>query len=132
MVMSVASLNPEDLSGGHVKIGAPSHAARNLLVLAAIIGAAAAIWGWTRYSSANDAAKLAPFDQFRALYAEKCGVPEYAGPAAPVVRDDYLTSAPIRDAIGKQLTALNAGATCDEVRAQLKSVDFIVPAPPKE
>jgi hypothetical protein len=127
MVMSVASLNPEDLSGGHVKIGAPSHLVRNLIVLVAIVGGAAAIWGWSRYSSARDDAKLAPFDQFRALYAEKCSVPSYAGPQPEIVQNAYLTSTPIRDAVAKQMTALQGNASCEDVQAALKSVDFTVP-----
>jgi len=125
--MSVASLNPGDLSGENVKIGAPSHLVRNLAVLIGLVGLGVGIWAWTAHSATVDAQRLAPFDQFRAIYADKCGVPSYAGPAPEVVRDAYLTSTPIRDAITKQTAALQGSASCEDVQAALKSVDFIVP-----
>jgi hypothetical protein len=128
--MSVASLNPEDLSGGHVKIGAPSHLARNLGVLLALGGLGVGIWLWTARSNAQDAQRLAPFDQFRSVYADKCGVPSYAGAAPDVVKDAYLTSTNVQQAVAKQLAALSGGATCEDVQAAMKSVDFVVPKAP--
>jgi hypothetical protein len=115
-----------------VKIGAPSHLVRNVAVVVAAAGLGLGIWAYSAHSATQDAQRLAPFDQFRSLYAEKCGVPSYAGPAADVVKDAYLTSAPIRDAITKQTTALQGNTTCEEVQAALKSVDFIVPKAPAQ
>jgi hypothetical protein len=120
-------LNPGDLSGSHVKIGAPSHLVRNLGVVLAVGGLGVGIWLWTARSNAQDVQKLAPFDQFRAAYAEKCGVPSYAGPAPDVVKDAYLTSSNVQQAVAKQTAALNGGATCEEVQAAMRSVDFALP-----
>jgi hypothetical protein len=127
--MTVGSLNPGDVTGGHVKIGAQSHWLRNLTLGIAIAAAGASFWAYSRYSSGKDAATLAGFDAFRALYAEKCNVPAYAGPAPAMVRDAYLTSPPIREAVDKQAGALQNGATCESVAKALKAADFVVPAP---
>ena len=107
----------------------PSHPLRAVLVALAVIGAGVGIWGYTRSVAQRDQAQLGPFDAFRVAYAEKCNVPSYAGPAARLIRDDYLTSAPIRDEVARQLAALNQGASCQEVWTKLKAVDFTVPAP---
>jgi hypothetical protein len=120
-------LNPGDLSGSHVKIGAPSHLVRNLAVVVAIGGLAAGIWAYSSHAAAQDVQRLAPFDQFRALYAEKCGVPSYAGAPADVVKDAYLTSTHVQDAVAKQTVALQGNATCEDVQSAMRAVDFIVP-----
>lgn len=125
--MSVASLNPGDLSGSHVKIGAPSHLGRNLGVVLALGGLGVGVWLWTARSNAQDVQRLAPFDQFRSVYAEKCGVPSYAAAPPDMVKEAYLGSKNIQDAVAKQTAALNGGATCEDVQAALRSVDFTLP-----
>jgi hypothetical protein len=69
------------------------------------------------------------FDAFRAAYAEKCGLPDYAGPVQSVVADQYISSPAIQLAVDKELTALNSGASCIEVADALKKVDLAVPRP---
>src|SRR5207249_2754911 len=108
---------------------APSHFGRNAAVGAAVLASIAGVWIYSRHSATQDASRMERFDTFRAAYAEKCNVPSYAGPVADVVRDDYLTSVPIQAEIDRQLAALNAGASCDEVAKKLKAVDLAVPPP---
>jgi hypothetical protein len=126
--MSVASVDPGDLSGGHVKIGAVSHWGRNLgIAVAALVVAGAAI-GLTRYNDSKDAATLGQLETFRAAYAEKCDVAAFRTAPTSVVKDAYLRSAPLREAIAKQQVALQSGAPCDEIGRALKAADYPLPA----
>lgn len=127
--MSVASVDPGDLSGGHVKIGAAHHYGRNVgIVVGALLLGAGAV-GLTMYNSRQEAATLTQLEAFRSLYADKCEVPAFRGEASSVVKDAYLRSAVLRDALAKQQTALQAGAPCDEVARALKAADYPLPAP---
>jgi hypothetical protein len=44
-----------------------------------------------------------------------------------VVKDAYLTSTHVQDAVAKQTAALHGNASCEDVQAAMKSVDFVVP-----
>jgi hypothetical protein len=97
-----------------------------------IVGAGAALalaWAFQARSAARDVAALAPFDAFRAEYADRCNTPSFAGPQPEVVNNEYLRSEPLRAAIDKQRAALKAGASCFDVQAALKKSDFAVPQP---
>jgi hypothetical protein len=126
--MSVASVDPGDLSGGHVKIGAAHHYARNagIVVGALLLGALAV--GLTLYNSREDAATLTQLEAFRSLYADKCDE-SFHDQASSAVKDAYLRSGTLRDALAKQQAALQAGAPCDEVARALKTADYPLPAP---
>jgi hypothetical protein len=127
--MGVASIDPGDVTGGHVKIGAPSHIVRNLGVIVALAAAGAGIYTFQKISTQKDEVRLEQFDSFRAAYAEKCNVPSFAGPAPEVLRDAYLTSSILQNAMATQLAALNAGASCEDVTKAMKAVDFALPQP---
>jgi hypothetical protein len=129
--MSVASLNPGDLSGSHVKIGAPSHTARNIGVAIGLAVVSAAGFGFYRWSSAQDAQKLASLEAFRSAYAEKCDAPQWKGEPAPLVRDTFLNSSRLQDTIATQKAALDRGTPCEDVLKALKSADFPLPQVPK-
>ena len=116
-------------SDSSVRIGAPSHTGRYVGIAVAVVLLAGGVIGFQQFTSKQDAGKLQAFDTFRALYAEKCNAPAYAKAQPDVVRDDYLTSEPIQKAVAAQTKALGDGATCDDVVAALKTVDFKVPAP---
>ncbi len=112
-----------------VNLRAPGHALRYLGIAVGALVLGGGIFAFESYSGKADDSKLQRFDAFRSAYAAKCGVPTYAGPVAPIVRDDYLTSTTIQLAVDKETAALAAGATCDEVVQALKKVDLAIPAP---
>jgi hypothetical protein len=122
-------MNPEDLSGSHVKIGAPSHAVRNIGVLVATALLGAGIWGFYRNSAAQDSAKLAKLEGFRSAFAEKCEAAGWRGEAAPMVRETYLGSTNLQAAVEQQWNALNSGADCDSILKALRAADFPLPSP---
>jgi hypothetical protein len=112
------------VTGGHIKIGIAHHYVRN-----AAIGAAAVLMGlgvvaYSSYSSRQDASKVAELETFRAAYAEKCEAADFTGDAAPLLRDTYLRSDRLQQAVAKQKAALAAGAPCEEVARSLKAADF--------
>jgi hypothetical protein len=103
-----------------------------LAVALIIVGAAAALaiaWAFQARTAAADAKALAPFDAFRAEYADRCNTPSFAGTQPDVVNNEYLRSDALRAAIDKQRAALKAGASCFDVQAALKKSDFAVPQP---
>ena len=125
--MSVASGDLGEITGGHVRIGAESHAGRNVGIVVAVVALGAAIFGFTSYSNKQDAAKLGQLEAFRAAYAEKCEAPSFRGPAAPLLKDTYLRSDRLQAAVDKQQAALNAGTPCEEIARALKAADFPMP-----
>lgn len=127
--MSVASGDLGEITGGHVRIGAESHAGRNIGIVVGVVALAVAIFGFTSYSNKQDAAKLAQLSTFRAAYAEKCEAPAFRSEAAPLLKDTYLRSERLQAAVDKQQAALNAGTPCDEVARALKAADFPMSQP---
>jgi hypothetical protein len=125
--MSVVSVDDGDTTGGHVKIGAPSHVGRNLGFLAAAGVLVAAIVWYNSYQGKQDAARLETLEGFRAAYAQQCSAPAWSQPLAPVVRDTYLNSSGLQAAVDKQYGLLRAGASCDDVAKALKAADFPLP-----
>jgi hypothetical protein len=115
-----------------VNLRAPSHALRYILIAAGALALGGTVYLFESYSGKADAAKAEGFSKFRAAYAAKCGVPSYDGPVAEVVENQYVTSPPIKLAVDKELAALGAGATCEEVVQALKKVDLFIPAPNSE
>jgi hypothetical protein len=116
---------------GGVKIGAPSHLIRNLVILVGGMVAVASIWVWQSKARQSDAQKLGGFDAFRAAYADKCGVPDYKAVQPEVVSNAYVDSPALQLAIAKQLTVLEAQGTsaCWDVSRELRAIDFYVPKP---
>jgi hypothetical protein len=114
---------------GDVDLHAPAHTMRWIVMAVGAVVVGGAIYFMNGYSNKKDAAVMQRFDAFRAAYAEKCGLPDYAGPVAPVVADQYISSAAIQMSVDKELAALNAGASCIEVADALKKVDLAVPRP---
>jgi hypothetical protein len=129
--MSIASLNPEDITGSHVKIGTPSHTARNLLLLGGVVLLGAAGFGFYRWSAAEDAQKLASLEAFRAAYADKCDAPTWRTATPAMVRDTFLNSSRLQDAVARQQAALDKGVACEDVLRSLKQADFPLPTAPK-
>jgi hypothetical protein len=128
--MSVISgVDPGDLSGGHIKIGVQSHVGRNLGIILGALVLVAGIVGFTMYSNRQDAAMLSQLDSFRAAFAEKCDAEQFRGQPSQLVKDTYLRSSVLRDALAKQQAALQAGTPCDEVAHALKVADYPMPAP---
>ena len=114
-----------------VKIGAPSHLIRNLVIVLGGLAAIAAIWAWQRNANQTDAQKLGGFDAFRAAYADTCGAPDYKAVQPDVVSNAYVDSPALQIAIAKQLTVLEAQGTqaCWDVVKELRAIDFVVPKP---
>ena len=127
--MSVASGDLGEVTGGHVKIGAEHHVGRNVGIAVGIVLLGAGIFGFTSYSSKQDAARLEKLEAFRAAYAEKCEAPAFSAPASGVLRDTYLRSERLQAAVDKQHAALTSGAPCEEIARALKQADFPMPSP---
>jgi hypothetical protein len=70
--VSVVSLDPGEITGGHIKIGAEAHTVRNILVVALVAFGLAGVLGFYRLSASANAQKLAALNEFRAAYASKC------------------------------------------------------------
>jgi hypothetical protein len=117
-----------EVSGPVTKIGPVHHYLAVGLLIVGTIAAVALVYAFQARSAARDANELLPFAAFRAEYADHCNVPAFAGPAPEVVEREYLSSAPLRDAIAKQRAALKTGASCEQVATALKKVDYAVPA----
>jgi hypothetical protein len=122
--MSVASGDLGDVTGGHIKIGIAHHYVRNAAIGAAAIVVGLGVVAFSTYSSRQDAAKLAQLEAFRGAYADKCEAADFSGDASPVLRDTFLRSQRLQDAVAKQHAALEAGAPCDEIARSLKTADF--------
>jgi hypothetical protein len=120
-------MNPEELSGSHVKIGAPSHLARNLGFAAAAAALGAGIWGFYHHSATADESKLARLAAFRSSYAEKCDAANWRGEAPAMVRETYLGSERLQQLVDQQQVALAGGADCELVLKALKTADFPLP-----
>jgi hypothetical protein len=112
-----------------VDLHAPSHALFYLVLAIGFAAVGASIYFLNAYSNRQDAAVLQHFDVFRSTYAEKCGLPDFAGPAPEMLRKQYLSSPTIQAAVDKQLVALQAGAGCFEVADALRKVDLAIPRP---
>lgn len=125
--MSVASGDLGEITGGHVRIGAESHAGRNIGIVVGVVALGAAIFGFTSYSNKQDAAKLASLQNFRSAYADKCEAPAFRTEAPALLKDTYLRSERLQAAVDKQQAALNAGTPCDEIARALKAADFPMP-----
>jgi len=122
--MSVASGDLGDVTGGHIKIGVAHHYVRNAAIGAAAIVIGLGVIAYSSYSSRQDSAKLADLEAFRSAYADKCEAADFNGEAAPLLRDTFLRSDRLQQAVAKQKTALEAGAPCEEIARSLKTADF--------
>jgi hypothetical protein len=127
--MSVAdSMNPGDLSGSHVKIGTPSHMGRNVGMAIGVLALGGGIAWFTMHGSKADTANLVKLDAFRAAYAAKCEAPSWKGEAPPMLRDTYLRSTRLQEAVDKQAAALASGTACEDVLKALKGADYPLPS----
>lgn len=122
-------MSAEPQSVGSVDLHPPSHAKRYVIIAVLAVGVVVAVAIYNHATGTQDQKSLAKFDAFRAVYADKCNAPAYAGPQPEVINNDYLTSPGIQAAVAEQTAALNAGASCADVAAKLKKVDLHVPDP---
>ena len=114
---------------GDVDLHAPSHNLRWIVIAVGALVVGAAFYFMNAYSNKQDAAVMQRFDAFRAAYAEKCNLPDYAGAPPEMIQKQYISSPAIQAAVDKELAALQAGATCIEVADALKKVDLAIPRP---
>jgi hypothetical protein len=115
------------ITDNELDVHAPSHAMRYVGIFLAVLALGGAVWAFNAYTGKQDQSKLLGFDAFRAAYAEKCGVPNYADPQPEVIRDAYLSTPAIQAEMARQLNALTNTASCSDVVGALKKVDFAVP-----
>jgi hypothetical protein len=122
--MSVASGDLGDVTGGHIKIGVAHHYVRNVAIGAAAVIVGLGVVAFSTYSGRQDTAKLTDLEAFRAAYADKCEAADFSGESPPVLRDTFLRSERLQQAVAKQRAALEAGAPCEEIARSLKTADF--------
>jgi hypothetical protein len=114
---------------GDVDLHAPSHVLRYVSLLVGAVAVGVGVYFFESYADKRDAVTMQRFDAFRAVYADKCGVPDYAGAVPELVQKQYVSSPAIQAAVDRELAALQSGAGCGEVGDILKKVDLVVPKP---
>ena len=117
------------LTENEVDLHAPSHALRYVGIALGALALGAAVFAFESYSDKRDAVTMQRFDNFRAIYAERCGVPAYSGPVNEMVEKAYVSSPAIQIAVDKQTAVLQSGGNCFDVADALKKVDLAVPKP---
>jgi hypothetical protein len=127
--MGVAILNRDDLGDEATKIGDRSHARRNWWVALGLIAGISAVSGYYGWTGRTDSRALGQLEAFRAAYAEQCEAPAFAAPAPQALKDLYLGSLPLRQAVDRQLAALSEGRSCEDVTKALRAADYPLPPP---
>src|SRR5688572_32106018 len=87
------------------------------LALAAVMAAAGFYW---RHQNAVASDRLAAF---QAAYARRCDASEHSPEQAALAKKLYLRSSTLRKAVERELTLLEFGEPCEEVRRALRAVD---------
>jgi hypothetical protein len=125
MSMSMTEQLPNgEITGSHVKIGAKSNTGRTMMW---IVGAVVAVGGMGAFymmSGSSNEPKLKALEDFRGAFAAKCNNPEFSTPASQFLKDQFLNSSLLQDAVTKQATALQGGASCADVEQALKAASF--------
>ena len=106
------------------KIGAAKHTGRNVGVIVGALLLGGGIYMFQMSSKKANEGKMADLEAFRSAYAKKCEAPAFQGPASAQLRDAYLNSNTLPQAVSKQLALLGSGSSCDEVTRALKAADF--------
>jgi hypothetical protein len=102
----------------------PSHPIRNLIWLASAVLFLAAMFAYYALMGGRDTREMHQLESFRSQYAQRCDSAELATPLPPAVQKAYLRSSTMRAGVDDALSLLEAGATCDQVRARLRAADF--------
>lgn len=130
--MRVTTLNGHEQRDGVQKIGAAPHWRRNLWLVVAVAAAAATLTIYYAFLGRHDAREVAQLEKFRAAYAQRCDSPGFADQTPAIVRETYLNSAALRDAVDRELVELQNGVSCDAIYKALRAADFPILAAPEK
>lgn len=122
--MQVEGMPDGEITGSRVKIGAASNKGRTAMLVGASVVALGAMFAFYRFSASGDAPKLQALESFRAAFAQKCNNAEFSGPAPAFLRDQFLNSTVLQDAVKAQSAALQGGASCADVEQALRTASF--------
>jgi hypothetical protein len=122
--MEMEGMPDGEITGSRVKIGAASNRGRNVMWIVGAVIAAVAMGAFYKLSASNDEPKLRALDDFRAAYAQKCNNAEFAGDAPAYLKDQYLKSDALQQAVQKQAQALQAGTSCADIEQALRTASF--------
>jgi len=82
-------------------------------------------------SGSNDEPKMRALESFRSAFAQKCNNAEFGAPASTFLKDQFLNSSVLQEAVTKQAAALQGGASCADVEQGLRAASFPLSARPR-
>jgi hypothetical protein len=94
-----------------------------------VVVAIGAFWIYNGAATKKDDKQLVKFHTFLKTYMDKCNAPSFPAAQMEPIENDYLTSPGIQAEVDKQLAALNAGGSCADVVAKMRTADLTLPAP---
>ena len=119
-----------EITGSRIKIGAEKHHGRTIMWIVGALASAVGIFVFYRSSASNDEPKLRALAEFRSAFAQKCNSAEFGGPTPAFVKDQFLNSTALQEAVTKQAAALQGGASCADVEQGLRAASFPMSAKP--
>jgi hypothetical protein len=131
MEMEISNIPDGEITGSRVKIGAKSNTGRTMLWLGGTVLAIAAMVAFYRTSGSSNEPKVRALEAFRSSFAQKCNNPEFSEPASAFLKDQFLNSNALQDAVAKQAAALQQGASCADVEQGLRAASFPLAARPR-
>jgi hypothetical protein len=131
MDMDTSNMPDGDITGSRVKIGAKSNTGRTVMWVAGALIAVGGMIAFYKLSGSNDAPKMEALESFRSSFAQKCNNPEFSGPASAFLKDQFLNSTVLQEAVTKQAAALAQGASCADVEQGLRAASFPLAARPR-
>jgi hypothetical protein len=122
--MDMSNIPDGEITGSRVKIGAKSNTGKTILWIGGALVAVGAMVTFYKMSGTNDEPKMRALEEFRSSYAQKCNNAEFSAPASAFLKDQFLNSTVLQEAVTKQAAALAQGASCADVEQGLRAASF--------
>jgi hypothetical protein len=107
-------------------IGKTPHTGRNLGIVGGIVALGGLAAVFLISGDRSDDKKMEKLTAFTTIYATKCDE-RVAGPPASMLKDMYLGSTKIQEAVEAQRLALESGTPCAKVYTVLRAADLPLP-----
>jgi hypothetical protein len=115
----------ESIDEGQVPhIGPAHHVGRSLFWLFSGAGLAALLAGYLGYEHHTKVGAAQRLDRFEDVYTRRCDDMAFNTGTTNLRRKLYFGSPLLQRTVDQQLTALERGASCEEVYSALRDVDF--------